>query len=58
MVWGGVSQHHRTVHFWDPFDQRVRARAIPPGMSGNLQVPWWKSGVTSDSKNGQIWCSP
>jgi hypothetical protein len=27
-------------------------------MSGNLQVPWWKSGVTSHSKNWQIWCSP
>ena len=23
--------------------------------SGNLQVPWWKSGVTSHSKNWQIW---
>uniref|UniRef100_A0AAZ3SVX1 Insertion element IS150 protein InsJ-like helix-turn-helix domain-containing protein n=1 Tax=Oncorhynchus tshawytscha TaxID=74940 RepID=A0AAZ3SVX1_ONCTS len=22
------------------------------------QVPWWKSGVTSHSKNCQIWCSP
>ena len=27
-------------------------------MFRNLQVPWWKSGVTSHSKNGQIWCSP
>ena len=27
-------------------------------MSVNLQVPWWKSGVTSHSKNWQIWCSP
>jgi hypothetical protein len=27
-------------------------------MSGNLQVPWRKSGVTSHSKNWQIWCSP
>ena len=26
-------------------------------MSGNLQVPWWKSVVTSHSKNWQIWCS-
>uniref|UniRef100_A0A674E7A8 Enoyl-[acyl-carrier-protein] reductase, mitochondrial n=1 Tax=Salmo trutta TaxID=8032 RepID=A0A674E7A8_SALTR len=25
-----------------------------PEMSGNLQVPWWKSGVTSHSKNWQI----
>ena len=35
-------------HFW-PF---------PPEVSGNLQVPWWKRGVTSHSKNWQIWCSP
>jgi hypothetical protein len=42
---------------WDLLDRRVRARAIPE-MSGNLQVPWWKSGVTSHSKNWQIWCSP
>ena len=27
-------------------------------MSRNLQVPWWKSGVTSHSKNWQIWFSP
>jgi hypothetical protein len=27
-------------------------------MSGNLQVPWWKSGVTSHSNNWLIWCSP
>jgi hypothetical protein len=33
----------------------VRARAIPPI---NVQVPWWTSGVTSHSKNWQIWCSP
>ena len=26
-------------------------RPFPPEMSGNLQVPWWKSGVTSHSKN-------
>jgi hypothetical protein len=32
-------------------NRRVRARAIPPEMSENLQVPWWKSGVTSHSKN-------
>ncbi|CDQ96828.1 unnamed protein product [Oncorhynchus mykiss] len=25
-------------------------------MSGNLQVPWLKSEVTSHSKNWQIWC--
>jgi hypothetical protein len=31
---------------------------FPPEMSRNLQVPSWKSGVTSHSKNGQIWCSP
>ena len=31
---------------------------FPPEMSGNLQVPWWKSGVASHSKNWQIWCSP
>ena len=31
---------------------------FPPEMSGNLQVPWWKSGVTSHSKNWQIWCRP
>ena len=31
---------------------------FPPEMSGNMQVPWWKSGVTSHSKNRQIWCSP
>jgi hypothetical protein len=24
---------------------------FPPEMSGNLQVPWWKSGLTSHSKN-------
>jgi hypothetical protein len=40
-------------------DRRVRARAIPPPeMSRNLQVPWWKSWVTSHSKNLQIWCRP
>ena len=44
-------------HVWDLLDRRVRARAIPPEMSGNLQVPWWMSGVTSHSKNWQIWCS-
>ena len=27
-------------------------------MSGNLQVPWRKSGVTSRIKNWQVWCSP
>jgi aryl-phospho-beta-D-glucosidase BglC (GH1 family) len=31
---------------------------FPPAMSGNLQVPWWKSGVTSHNKNCQIWYSP
>ena len=31
--------------------------SFPPLMSGNLQVPWWKTGVTSHSKNWQIWCS-
>ena len=47
------------AHVWDLSDRRVRARAIPPPeMSGNLQVPWGKSGVTSHSKNWQIWCSP
>ena len=45
-------------HAWDLLDRRVRARAIPPKMSGNLQVPWWESGVTSHSKNWQIWCGP
>uniref|UniRef100_A0AAZ3QHD6 Transposase Tc1-like domain-containing protein n=1 Tax=Oncorhynchus tshawytscha TaxID=74940 RepID=A0AAZ3QHD6_ONCTS len=25
---------------------------------GNLQVPWWKNGVTFHSKNWQIRCSP
>ena len=46
-------------HVWDLLDRRVRARDIPPPeMSGNLQVSWWKSGVTSHSKNWQIWCSP
>ena len=46
-------------HTWDLLDRRVRARAIPPPeMSGNLPVPWWKSGVTSHCKNCQIWCSP
>jgi hypothetical protein len=44
-------------HVWDLFDRREGARAIPLKMSGNLQVPWWKSGVISHSKNGQIWCS-
>ena len=29
-----------------------------PDMSGNLQVLWWKSGVTSHCKIWQIWCSP
>ena len=32
--------------------------SLAPEISGNLQVPWWKSGVTSQSKNWQIWCSP
>ena len=45
-------------HVWDLLDWRVRANAIPPEMFGNLQVPWWKSGATSHSKNWQIWCSP
>ena len=45
-------------HVWDLLDRRVRARAITPEMSENLQLPWWKSGVTSYSKNWQIWCSP
>ena len=31
---------------------------FPPEMSANMQVPWWKNGVTSHSKNWQIWCSP
>jgi hypothetical protein len=31
---------------------------FPQEMSRILQVPWWKSGVTSHSKNWQIWCSP
>ena len=31
---------------------------FPQEMSRDLQVPWWKSGVTSHSKNWQIWCSP
>ena len=31
---------------------------FPPEMSRNLQVPRWKSEVTSHSKNWQIWCSP
>jgi hypothetical protein len=46
-------------HVWDLYDWRVRARAIspPPEMSENLQVLWWKNGVTSHSKNSQIWCS-
>ena len=42
-------------HIWDLLDRRVRARAIPPEMSGNLQVLWWKSGITSHSKNWLIW---
>lgn len=45
-------------HVWDLLDRSVRAKPFPPEMSGNLQVPWWKSGVTSHSKNWQIWCSP
>ena len=32
--------------------------SFPPEMSGNLQVPWWKSGVTSHSKNWQLCYSP
>ena len=31
---------------------------FPPEVSRNLQVPWWKRGETSHSKNWQIWCSP
>ena len=34
-------------HIWDLLDRRVRTSAIPSEMSGNLQVPWCKSGVTS-----------
>jgi transposase len=45
-------------HVWDLCDRRVKARVIPPEMSGNLQEPWWRSGVTSHSKNCQIWFSP
>jgi hypothetical protein len=43
--------HHPIEHIWylGPF---------PPEMSENLQVSWWKSGLTSLSKNWQIWCSP
>ena len=37
-------------HIWDLVDRWVRARAITPVMSVNLQVAWWKSGVTSHSK--------
>jgi transposase len=44
-------------HIWNLLDRRVRDRVIPPEMSVNLQVPWWKSLVTSHSKNWQIWCS-
>ena len=45
-------------HVWDLLDRKVKARAIHPEMSGNLQEPWWKSGVTSHSKNLEIGCSP
>ena len=39
-------------HVWDLLDRRVRSRAfLGTEMSGNLQVPLWKSGVTSHSKN-------
>ena len=56
MVWGGMSQHHRTElvviagnlnpieHVWDLLDRRVRARAIPPRnvreLSGALVEEW------------------
>ena len=47
-----------TEHVWDLLDRRVRIGPFPPEMSQNMQVPWWKSVVTSHSKNWQIWCSP
>ena len=102
MVWGGVSQLHRTElviiagnqrcalqgrhpppscsdflqdwnvsvlpwpakspdlnpieHVWDLLDRRVTARAIPH--RNVRELAWWKSGVTSHTKNWQFWCSP
>ena len=42
--------------------QTVRNRLREAGLrvcrSVVRQVPWWKSGVTSHSKNRQIWCCP
>ena len=53
LPWPAQSPDHNPVeHAWDLLNQRVRAKAIFPEMSGNLQVPWWKSAVTSHSKNG------
>jgi hypothetical protein len=47
-----------TEHVWGLLDRRVRARVNPPEMYRKLQVPWWKSEVTSHCKTWQIWCSP
>ena len=41
-------------HVWDLLDRRVRARAIPPRNVWELVGAWWKSGVTSHSKNWHI----
>ena len=50
-------------HVLDLLDHRVRARTIPPinvrEIAGALVEEWGNmSGVTSHSKNWQIWCSP
>jgi transposase len=50
-------------HVLDLLDHRVRARTIPPinvwELAGALVEEWGNmSGVTSHSKNWQIWCSP
>ena len=59
LPWPVKSQDLNPIdHIWDLLDRRVRMGPFPPEMSGNLQVHWWKSGVTSHSKNWQIWCSP
>ena len=59
LPWPGKSPDLNPIeHVWDLLDRRVRARAIPSRNVQELTGAWWKRGVTSHSKNWQIWCSP
>ena len=57
LPWPAKSQDLNPIeHIWDLLYRGVRP--FPPEMFGYLQVPWWKSAVTSQSKNWQVWWSP